>query len=75
MEGRGPVNGKPVKMDLIIAGTDPVATDSTGCRVMGFDPHEIMHIRRAYEKGLGEIDNVEVVGNKLEDVTRIFRRN
>ena len=75
MEGRGPVHGKPVRMDLIIAGIDPVATDSTSCRVMRFNPHEIMHIHRAYEKGLGEIDDVEVVGCKLEDVTRIFRRS
>lgn len=44
MEGRGPVGGKPIQMDLIIAGTDPVATDSTACRIMGIDPHEIrMH--------------------------------
>ena len=74
MEGRGPVWGKPVQMDLIIAGEDPVATDATGCRVMGFDPHEIYHIRKAYEKGLGNIDDVEVLGERLEDVTRVFKR-
>ena len=30
MEGRGPVNGVPIKMDTIIAGADPVATDAVG---------------------------------------------
>jgi uncharacterized protein (DUF362 family) len=75
MEGRGPVGGKPVQMDLIIAGTDPVATDSTACRIMGFDPHEISHVRKAYERGLGNIDDIQVLGERLEDVTRPFARN
>lgn len=74
MEGRGPSDGKPVKMDLIIAGKDPVATDATASRIMGFDPHEISHIRRAHEKGLGNIDGIEILGEKLENVTRTFQR-
>jgi uncharacterized protein (DUF362 family) len=75
MEGRGPSGGTPVKMDLIIAGRDVVATDATASRVMGFEPTEIAHIRRAHEKGLGNIDDIEILGSKLEDVTRVFKRN
>jgi len=75
MEGRGPSGGTPVKMDLIIAGKDVVATDATASRVMGFEPMEIAHIRKAHERGLGNIDDIEVVGSKLEDVTRVFKRN
>jgi uncharacterized protein (DUF362 family) len=73
MEGRGPTGGDPVKMDLIIAGKDVVATDATCARVMGLDPHEISHIRTAAEKGLGNIDNIEILGTKLEDVKRNFK--
>lgn len=75
MEGRGPSGGTPVKMDLIIAGKDVVATDATASRIMGFEPTEIAHIRRAHEKGLGNIDEIETLGSKLEDVTRVFKRN
>jgi uncharacterized protein (DUF362 family) len=50
MEEAGPANGSPVKMDLIISGKDPVATDATCARVMGIDPHEISHIRTANQK-------------------------
>ncbi len=75
MEGRGPTDGTPVKMDLIIAGKDVVATDATAARVMGFDPAEISHIRTAAQKGLGNIDNIEIVGSKLEDVKRVFKRS
>jgi len=74
MEGRGPADGTPIKMDVIIAGTDVVATDSTACRIMGIDPHEIKHLCRAREKGLGNIDGVQVVGEKLENVARRFKR-
>ena len=74
MEGNGPVDGTPVKMDLIIAGTDAVATDATASRIMGIDPKGIKHIRRAYEKGLGNMNNVEIVGEKIDDVIRNFKR-
>jgi len=74
MEGKGPTNGNPVQMDTIIAGVDPVATDATACRVMGFDPHTISHIRRAYEKTLGDIDQIEIVGDGIEAVMKPFKK-
>lgn len=75
MEGKGPSDGTPVKMDLIIAGKDVVATDATAARVMGFEPKEISHIRTAHQKGLGNIDNVAIVGSKVEEVRRFFKNN
>lgn len=75
MEGRGPSGGTPIKMNLIIAGKDVVATDATASRVMGFEPMEIAHIRKAFRRGLGNIDDMEIVGSRLEDVRRIFKRN
>jgi len=74
MEGHGPTGGTPVKMDLIIAGKDAVATDATAARVMGFDPHEISHIRTAAQKGLGNIDNIEILGSKIEEVKYAFKK-
>jgi len=73
MEGRGPTDGTPVKMNLIIAGKDVVATDATAARVIGLDPHEISHIRTAAEKNLGNIDDIEIVGAKLDEVTKAFK--
>jgi uncharacterized protein (DUF362 family) len=66
MEGRGPVHGKPVKMDTVIASVDPVAADSTGSRVMGFDPREINHIKWAHESGIGTMNNIKLLGNRIE---------
>jgi uncharacterized protein (DUF362 family) len=73
MEGHGPIDGEPVQMDLIIAGTDPVATDAACARVMGMDPTQIKHIRRAAEKGIGKID-AQIVGEKIESVARVFKK-
>jgi len=58
---------------LIVAGKDVVAVDSTCCRAMGFDPNKIKHVRRAFERGLGQIDDVDVVGERIEDVRRVFK--
>jgi uncharacterized protein (DUF362 family) len=73
MEGDGPVDGDPVRMDLIVAGRDVVAVDATCCRIMGFDPHNVKHVLRAHERGLGEVDEVEVVGESVESVMRRFK--
>jgi len=74
MEGRGPVSGNPVKMDLIIVGRDPVATDAVAATIMGFDPNSIYHIKRAAEKKIGDMENVEVLGETIEGVKRQFKR-
>ncbi len=73
MEGRGPTDGEPVQMDLIIAGTDPVATDAACCKIMGIDPTQVKHIRKAAEKGLGKLE-AEVVGEKVEAVAKPFKK-
>jgi uncharacterized protein (DUF362 family) len=74
MEGRGPAGGNPVQMETIVAGRDVVAVDATASRLMGFDPHEIGHIMMAHERGLGEVDSVEVIGESLFNAIRIFKR-
>jgi uncharacterized protein (DUF362 family) len=71
MEGKGPIDGTPIQMNLIIAGTDPVATDATAARIMGFNPYEITHIRKAHEKGIGK-NEAQIIGQQLETVKRHF---
>jgi uncharacterized protein (DUF362 family) len=74
MEGAGPIDGDPVRMNLIVAGKDVVAVDATCCRIMGFDPHKVKHVWRAFERGLGEVDDIAVIGEKVENVMRLFKR-
>lgn len=72
MEGKGPVHGKPVKMDLVITGKDPVATDAVAAMVMGFDYNNIYHIRRLSELGIGNAADIEIIGENLEKIKRRF---
>jgi uncharacterized protein (DUF362 family) len=76
MEGPGaPVRGKPVKMDLLIAGTDLVAVEAVGAAVMGVDPGSFFYLHKAVDKGLGQecrLEGIEIRGEKLSDVKRIF---
>jgi uncharacterized protein (DUF362 family) len=53
MEGRGPVNGKPRRLDLILGSTDGLALDATAMRLVGLNPEESRHIVVAAEQGLG----------------------
>ncbi len=69
--------GKPVKMDLVIAGADPVAVDAVGAAVMGVSPETVEHLRHAEEKGLGtsDLNQIEVIGEPIEKVRKKFRRS
>jgi uncharacterized protein (DUF362 family) len=47
MEGNGPIQGVPKRAGVLVAGRDPVAVDSTCCRIMCIDPMKIGYIRMA----------------------------
>lgn len=51
LDGNGPMNGNPVRRDLLIAGELGVATYAV-CQIMGVDPHTISHKRLAIAEGL-----------------------
>lgn len=69
------VDGNPVRMDVIIAGTDIVATDAVGAMVMGIDPKKVTHIQLASKRGLGvgKIQNIDILGDPVESVRRDFK--
>jgi len=46
----------PTKLDLIIAGINPVAVDSVGTRILGKDPWNIGYIKIAARQGMGVCD-------------------
>jgi uncharacterized protein (DUF362 family) len=47
MQGDGPIKGDAVSVGVIIAGTDPVAVDSTAARLMGIDPERVGYLEEA----------------------------
>lgn len=84
--GEGPwINAlTPIKPGVLFAGKDPVATDSVATAAMGFDPtaefpdepfvNAENHLNIAAQLGLGtnQLDQIKVVGAKIEDVKTQF---
>ena len=74
-EGKGPWQGNPVKMDTIIASVDAVAADATAARCIRIDPEIIDHVRWLHEAGIGEMNDVEVVGDGIDAIYREWDRD
>ena len=73
MIGKGPIGGKTFEAQLTIAGTDFVAVDAVGAKLLGYE--RVRHIEEAASLGLGtaDLDHIEVVGLSLAEAVRVFR--
>ena len=76
MEGNGPFGGTLVDMNLIIAGTSPLATDMVGSMLMGFGITEIPAINLAHKSGMKpqNLSDIEIRGLSIEHTRRKFVR-
>jgi len=79
MEGQGPsvsYGGKLVKMNVIIAGTNPLATDMVASVLMGFDPREIPTFLWAQRDGMkpASLDEIEIRGEEIAKNSRRFAK-
>jgi uncharacterized protein (DUF362 family) len=70
-------SGNPVEMNLVMAGTDPVAVDAVGAAVKGIPPSDVKHLVFAEKKGLGtcNLDEITVLGEPIESVRQKFQRS
>ncbi|MHA1205605.1 MAG: DUF362 domain-containing protein [Candidatus Heimdallarchaeaceae archaeon] len=75
MEGHGPSHGSPVKMDLILASKDAVALDAVATSIMSEKPSRVFTTRIASENnlGIGNLNDIEIVGEKIENIRRKFK--
>ncbi len=75
MEGDGPIDGTPVNTRLAIASVDPLALDTLGTKIMGFDPTQILYMSSMNEAGLGQgdLDKIKVLGANLNDCLFKFK--
>lgn len=76
MIATGPLGGKAVETGLVIASRNPVAADTVGARLLGFQAQAVRHLWEAQKLGLGETDpeKMEFPGLSLEDAVKIFTR-
>lgn len=63
LTGNGPQGGRLTdvkRLDTVIAGTDPVATDAFGATLFGITGRDVPHVAHAALTGLGELDLARV---------------
>ncbi|MFA6308908.1 MAG: DUF362 domain-containing protein [Clostridia bacterium] len=71
MEGEGPTSGDPRQIGLILASEDAFALDFTALTLVSADPEGVPVINNGIKRKLcpENIDEIEIVGEKLGDVT------
>ncbi len=74
MVGTGPSHGKPVDADLVVVGTDPVAVDVVGARLLGFRQQAVQYLHNLIraEVGEGDLNNVKLMGMPLNQAEEKF---
>ncbi len=70
------IGGLPVAFNTLVAGLDPVAVDTVGAYLMGFEPGEVRHIAYAGDRKVGRADlaRITVVGGDCDQLRRPFKR-
>jgi uncharacterized protein (DUF362 family) len=71
MEGDGPWEGDPVRMDMVIAGRNALAVDLVCLQAMDVPQSQVQHLAYAVEKGLGPADasSIDVLGDPFSPKT------
>jgi uncharacterized protein (DUF362 family) len=74
MEGNGPSAGQTIKMNVIVAGTNALATDMVAANLMGSQPQEIPTFWWANKADMKptSLEEIEIRGEPLDRVRRPF---
>lgn len=76
MIGTGPSKGISRHTGLVIAGCDPVATDTVAARLLGFRPQGVRYLFECANKKIGEsdIEKIAIEGIPLVEAENIFSK-
>lgn len=76
MIGTGPSKGIARHTGLVIAGCDPVATDTVAARLLGFRPQGVRYLFECSNKKIGEsnIEKISIEGIPLVEAENIFSK-
>lgn len=74
MVGTGPSGGIPVHTGIVFCGTDPVAVDTIGARLLGFKPQAIYYLYDCINNGVGvgDTEQMNIKGLALTEAEKIF---
>ena len=66
---------RPQRFGLTLAGTNPLSVDFIIAQIMGFNPYKIRHVRLAIEEKIGEVENIILIGENVDDLRKEFPRS
>ncbi len=77
MEGKGPAWGTPIMSKVVLASLDPLAADTVGTKIMGFDPKSVNYLAAMSEAGMGQgdIGQIKLVGTPLDQCLTKYKPN
>ncbi|HEY5583767.1 MAG TPA: DUF362 domain-containing protein [Ruminiclostridium sp.] len=76
MIGTGPSKGIARHTGLVIAGCDPIATDTVAARLLGYKPQAVRYLFECSNKKIGEsdIEKISIQGIPLVEAENIFSK-
>lgn len=76
MIGSGPTNGLARHTGLVVCGTDAVAVDTVGARLLGFKSQGVNYLFQCGQKHIGEVnvDKMNISGLTLKEAEEIFSK-
>lgn len=76
MVGTGPHDGVPKYTGIVVSGTDPVAVDTIGARLLGFKADAIRYLwdLKNLNIGVGEVEQMNIKGISLVDAEKAFSK-
>jgi len=72
MEGNGPANGIPIKLNTLIFGKDPLATDYVVAEIMGINSNKVKYLKLGKKQQLGTA-RCDVDRTVLREIQRKFK--
>ena len=78
MEGNGPMNGDPKKMNVLLLSSDPIALDATVCRLVDVKPEYSYTVSLGMQAGHGTYisEEITLLGDAMESfIARDFNIN
>ena len=72
VDGLVALGRQPIRLNLLMAGTDNFSVDWVASQVMGYNPRKIDFLKMAIKEGAGSPDGIKVIGEDLSKFSKIF---
>lgn len=68
MEGNGPTNGIPIRLNKILVSRDALALDMIAFKMAGLEPSKVPYINEAIRRGIGpkSYNDIPILGDSFE---------